>query len=202
MITTSAEVGNVSGAVIDFQAEVESVKKGADNPFFKSKYADLPSILAVVKPTLEKHKLGIIQAVTPCGDTLLCATRIIHASGEWIEATTCLTAEKQTPQGYGSAITYLRRYGIQSALGLSAEDDDGETAETPSRKKPKANRTPVNNDDKPYAKDIADETIDMVKTMGWTQAQCLKYWNECGATKAKFAECVRINHESTTKLPY
>jgi hypothetical protein len=202
MITTSAEVGNVSGAVIDFQAEVESVKKGADNPFFKSKYADLPSILAVVKPTLEKHKLGIIQAVTPCGDTLLCATRIIHASGEWIEATTCLTAEKQTPQGYGSAITYLRRYGIQSALGLSAEDDDGETAETPSRKKPKANRTPVNNE--PTYKDgISAETKAQVIELGWTKDDCEDAWKGCSCDKKTFAKFVGA--EATTKadnLPY
>jgi len=142
MIRTSDSIADVSSAVIAFQAEVEAVKKGADNPFFKSKYADLPSILAVIKPVLEKHSLGVVQSIEPIDNGLVCKTRIIHTSGEWIETGAYLTAEKQTPQGYGSATTYIRRYGIQSALGLSAEDDDAETAETPSRNK--TNRTPVN----------------------------------------------------------
>ena len=97
-----------------------------------------------------------------------------------------------------------------SALGFNSDVFEGkfddnkyvnEMKEKHGTPKP-ANRTPVKKkDDKPYAKDIDDKTVEMVKEMGWTQAQCLKHWNECGATKAEFAEAVRINHESTTELP-
>ena len=159
MIQTSETIGEVSKSLVTFQATVEACKKKADNPFFKSKYADLPSIIAVIKPELKKCKLALIQSVEPTDAVgLLCRTRIIHESGEWIESTSYLTAEKNTPQGYGSATTYLRRYGLQAALGLSAEDDDGEQAEKPSRERP-ANRTPV----KKVEKDtVSDAQLKMI----------------------------------------
>ena len=184
MIKTSDSVKEISPALVAFQADIEAVKKGADNPFFKSKYADLPSILTAIKEDMESHGLAVIQSIEPTNDDggLSCMTRIIHKSGEWIQTGVYLTAEKQTPQGYGSAITYLRRYGIQTALGLSAEDDDGNGAENP-KKKPatKSNRKPAS---KPSAKlpdwavDCSAETQRQIKQiLKWKGSQCQELWD-------------------------
>jgi len=152
MIQTSETIAEVSKSLVTFQATVEAVKKN-DKNYYSKAYANLDGIIETIKPELKKCKLALIQSVEPTDAIgLLCRTRIIHESGEWIESTTYLTAEKNTPQGFGSATTYLRRYGLQAALGLSAEDDDGEQAEQPSRERP-ANRTPV----KKVAKDTVSD---------------------------------------------
>jgi hypothetical protein len=145
MITKSDGIGGISKALAAFQGDVEACKKTADNPFYKTKYADLPSILAVIKPHLKNHNIAVVQSIDTVGDGgLICYTMLLHGdTGEWMQSTDCLMVEKQSPQGYGSARTYLRRYAIQAALGLSAEDDDAESAETPHRGKPEQNRTPV-----------------------------------------------------------
>src|SRR5687768_6328740 len=130
----------IAKALAAFKSEVENVKKESTNPFFKSKYADLESIISTVKPVLAKYGLSYAQfpdyVRTYGQDTEKAVpgltTIIMHTSGEWIEATAPLVMKEQNPQGQGSAITYMRRYALSAALGIATEDDDdGNAASAP-----------------------------------------------------------------------
>lgn len=112
--------------LLEAQKEFPVVKKGDSNPFFKSKYAGLPSVLEVVLPILHKH--GIILSQPPQSSVegrIGVETNLIHAeSGEVLTSSFTMTLAKNDPQGAGSAITYARRYAIVSILGLNVDDDD------------------------------------------------------------------------------
>lgn len=121
----SESIAELATALAAFQAEITNPKNTADNPFFKSKYAPLNDILTLVRPTLAKHGLSVLQSPSGDGDKIVITTLLMHSSGQWIE--TCplvLKAEKITAQGAGSAITYGRRYALSAVLGISSEDDD------------------------------------------------------------------------------
>lgn len=110
-----------------FQAEVVTVAKDADNPFFRSKYADLASIMKATQPVLTKHGLSVIQlpATTMDGRPAL-TTILMHVSGQSERSTVPLLLAKQDSQGLGAAITYMRRYAYAAALQIVIdEDDDG-----------------------------------------------------------------------------
>ena len=117
-------------ALAKAQSEMPLVKKTENNPFFKSKYAGLPSVLEVVLPVLLKNGLYISQSPINDGDKIGVKTRITHAeSGEALEDSFTMTLAKNDPQGAGSAITYARRYALVSMLGLNVDkDDDGNVA--------------------------------------------------------------------------
>jgi hypothetical protein len=104
------------------------VKKEAENPYFNSKYADLASIIDAIKEPLAANGLSFSQF--PDGDGL--TTILMHETGEFIEATSCMQPADRKPQTIGSYITYLRRYALGSILGVATEaDDDGNTATKP-----------------------------------------------------------------------
>ena len=119
----SESIKELATALCKFQAEVETIRKKETNPFFKSKYADLSSILNVIKDPLTKNGLSFVQF--PSGEYGL-TTILMHISGEWIEESYKMTPVKNDPQGAGSVITYQRRYALGAILGLNIdEDDDG-----------------------------------------------------------------------------
>lgn len=117
-------------ALAKAQSEMPLVKKTESNPFFKSKYAGLPSVLEVILPILHKNDLYMSQSPINEGDKVGVRTRIVHApTGEMLEDSFTMTLSKNDPQGAGSAITYARRYALVSMLGLNVdEDDDGNVA--------------------------------------------------------------------------
>jgi hypothetical protein len=119
----------ITKALVKFHMEVGKIKKDANNPFFKSKYASLSNILDVVTPVLVQCDLNIIQM--PVGDGYL-KTILSHVSGETIEPEPFnMKITKNDPQSMGSAITYARRYAIGAILNLNIEeDDDGNRAST------------------------------------------------------------------------
>lgn len=121
----SETIQNLAKALVTFQVKVESIKKDATNPFFKSKYASLSNILDAIKTPLTESGLTVVQL--PTGEHEL-TTTIIHESGEFIESTYTMTPVKNDPQGLGSVISYQRRYALTSALLLNTEDDDGNHA--------------------------------------------------------------------------
>jgi len=132
----SESIKNIAAALATFQVEAEKIIKTAENPFFKSKYADLPSILdAIALPLTES---GLVVSQFPDGDGL--TTLLMHPnSGEWIEATGTMKPVKSDPQAIGSAITYQRRYSLCAVLGLNVDsDDDGNAASTPNTPKAEA----------------------------------------------------------------
>lgn len=92
---------------------------------YSYRYADLPDVLAAVQPALTKHGLAVIALPdTAAEGKPALTTRLVHVSGQWIEATAELYLSQQTPQGQGSAITYARRYGLCGALNIAADEDD------------------------------------------------------------------------------
>lgn len=122
----SHTLSELAKAMILFQVKVESIKKDANNPFFKSKYASLSNILDAIKDPLIESGLTVMQF--PTGDYGL-TTLLIHESGEYLKSEYSMKPVKDDPQGRGSAITYARRYALAAALSLNIdEDDDGNLA--------------------------------------------------------------------------
>jgi len=128
-MTTSESTIEITKALIEFHQEIGKIKKDAQNPFFKSEYARLSSILEAIKNPLYLNGLTYVQF--PEGENGL-TTRLMHESGEWMEATYTMIPAKNDPQGLGSAITYQRRYSLGAVLGLNIDnDDDGNAASMP-----------------------------------------------------------------------
>lgn len=127
----SESIKELATALAKFQGEIKNPSNTAINPFFKSKYSPLDTVLNTVRPILSKHGLSIIQAPSGDGESIIVATTLLHSSGEWMEfPNLVLKADKATAQGAGSAITYARRYALSAILGISSEDDDdGNVAE-------------------------------------------------------------------------
>lgn len=126
---TSTSIKEISKALFQFQGKLNKVTKSSINPHFKSRYADLNSILDSVYPVLQDCGLMVTQH--PHGSDLV--TTLIHAeSGEYFQSYCPIRVKDDLdPQKYGSGLTYARRYSLQSILCLSAEDDDGNAAATP-----------------------------------------------------------------------
>lgn len=116
-------------AMCKAQQELGTVAKNSTNPHFKSKYADLASVLDAVLPPLNDAGFSLIQS--PSGDdagNVTVTTTLLHESGEWMESALKLRPVKTDPQGAGSAITYARRYAALAIAGAAPEDDDGNAA--------------------------------------------------------------------------
>jgi hypothetical protein len=109
---------------------IPSVAKDKSNPHFKSRYATLDAINALIKPILAKHKLAYMQDVWTVNDGIAIKTKLLHESGEVIESSIAIfPCAQKTVQSFGSTITYARRYQLSAFLGLTAdEDDDGNAA--------------------------------------------------------------------------
>jgi hypothetical protein len=123
------EAASFSADVVNAFSEIEGAAKDKLNPHFKSKYADLTSVIDAIKPVLSRHNLAFYQRPQPSESGILVQTVLRHASGEEIDlGTLYVPANKQDPQGFGSAMTYARRYALMTAFGVPAEDDDGNAA--------------------------------------------------------------------------
>lgn len=123
-------------AFLAAQMDFPLVKKTDKNPFFKSTYAGLPSVLEVILPILHKHELFVSQSPISEDGRVGVRTTITHISGKSMSGEFTMTLAKNDPQGAGSAITYARRYALVSMLGLNVdEDDDANAASTPVIKK-------------------------------------------------------------------
>jgi hypothetical protein len=103
--------------------EMGAVYKDKDNPFFKSKYADINAYIDVIKPALAKHGLSILQPLTHIDGKPALNTTVMDGENIIIQSVMPLP-EVADPQKMGSAITYFRRYALQSLFVLKAEDDD------------------------------------------------------------------------------
>lgn len=114
---------NISQALVKFQGQLKPVNKDSENPFFKSSYADLSSILQSVMPLLSANGLALIQPMKVQDGATVLITSLIHESGETINSEMILPNHPD-PQKYGSLITYYKRYQLQAMLGISTKDDD------------------------------------------------------------------------------
>ena len=120
---------NISEAMAKAFAQIEGAVKGKTNPAFRSKYADLAAVVDAIKPALAEHGLFFRQITHPADGGVCIETVIHHASGESLACGPLfMPASKQDAQGFGSAMTYARRYSLMAAFGVPAEDDDGNSA--------------------------------------------------------------------------
>jgi putative lipoic acid-binding regulatory protein len=129
-------LGDLLGALAKAQSEMKIAGKDSNNPFFKSKYADLASVVAASRPALTKNELAVIQRIAVGADgKRFLVTMLGHSSGQYITSTVLINPAKDDVQSLGSAITYLRRYTYASIVGVVAddEDDDAEIAMKPVR---------------------------------------------------------------------
>ncbi|MET3232221.1 UNVERIFIED_ORG: hypothetical protein ABIC54_004426 [Burkholderia sp. 1263] len=123
---TSESQTKFAPAFLAAQKAIKFASKDATNPHFKNKYADLPAVVDAIKPALNDAGISYIQSPSPSDDGKLhLTTRLLHESGEWLEDTLVMPLPKQDPQGYGSAMTYGRRYALAAITGLYQDDDDG-----------------------------------------------------------------------------
>jgi hypothetical protein len=128
--TQSAGLKNLFTAMAKAQAQLGVALKSASNPFFKSRYADLNEVWKACREALTSNGIAVLQLPLHSEDNRVhLETMLCHSSGESISRTFSTPVKDQTPQGYGSAITYLRRFALSACVGVVAdEDDDGATA--------------------------------------------------------------------------
>lgn len=127
-MTKTTENETLIGALALALPKLEGAKKNAANPHFKSKYADLGSVIDALGPIIE-HGLWFRQQTHDNEAGAMVETFYIHTSGDEKSAGTLfMPASKKDAQAFGSALTYCRRYGLQCAFGLATEDDDANAA--------------------------------------------------------------------------
>jgi hypothetical protein len=129
-VSRSEDLKDLFTALAKAQAEMLTAGLDADNPYFKSKYADFTSIVRASRPALTKHGLAVLQQLLPDDGSLVLHTMLTHTSGQWIASRMKVLPPKNDIQTLGSHITYLKRYSYSSLVGVvvSNEDDDGEAA--------------------------------------------------------------------------
>lgn len=119
---------NICAALAAAQSEMGKAIKASANPAFRSKYADLASVMEACLPALNANGIAVIQPICQDEAGRSVKTVLIHDSGETLECAVPLIVGKNDMQGLGSAITYARRYGLMSMAGIAPEDDDGNAA--------------------------------------------------------------------------
>lgn len=142
----SEKLNELGAALAKAQGAMRFAVKDANNPFFKSKYADLSSVVEAIRDALSTNGLSYMQHLHPSEKTEVCVeTIILHSSGQWVSCgTLTVPVSKHDAQGFGSALTYARRYSLSAAVGVVADDDDGNAASqsVPKHSAPAANKSP------------------------------------------------------------
>ena len=161
MLQTSEQVDALMAALATAQANIKGALKDSENPFFRSRYADLASIWDACRGPLTAQGLAVVQSPSTqftgepevytyksrageersgvrIATTVQVVTRLCHSSGQWIEGVSAAMLPSADPQAVGSAITYLRRYSLAAMVGVAPEEDDGEATTRPVHRTPKA----------------------------------------------------------------
>ena len=120
---------NLATALVKAQKAFGPALKSSTNPHFKSRYADLAACVEAVVDSLNNNGIALIQQNQPSPDGVIVETIFLHESGESLNCGQLFVpANKHDAQGFGSALTYARRYSLMAACGIAPEDDDGNTA--------------------------------------------------------------------------
>ena len=129
---------NIATALVKAQKAFGPALKSSTNPHFKSRYADLSACVEAVIDDLNNNGIALIQQNQPSPDGVIIETIFLHESGESLNCGQLFVpANKHDAQGFGSALTYARRYSLMAACGIAPEDDDGNTAS----RKPQVNES-------------------------------------------------------------
>lgn len=119
----------IAAAFVKAQKSFAPALKTSQNPHFRSRYADLSACVEAVIDALNDNGIALMQIPHESDSGVIVETVFVHESGETLSGGKLYTpASKQDPQGYGSALTYARRYGLMAACGIAPEDDDGNAA--------------------------------------------------------------------------
>ena len=124
----SDSIAELACALSKAQGAIEDATKTGINPAFRSKYADLAAVRAVIREPLAVNDLSIVQFPRTVDGAVEVETMLIHKSGEYLAETLRIPVAKWDAHGIGSGITYSRRYGLMSILALASDDDDGNAA--------------------------------------------------------------------------
>lgn len=168
MIKTSEELKDLATALAKAQGELSDAEKSSENPFYKSKYADLAEVLGQIRPIFSKHELSIVQFPHQKEDGhVSVTTRLMHSSGQWMEAELTMPVQgKNIAQDSGSVITYMRRYAAAAVAGIAQVDTDANQADKKDEKldKPKARQQKEDDqdEDKPWYNTVKED-VDGIK---------------------------------------
>jgi hypothetical protein len=125
----------IAPALLAAQKALKNPEKNSTNPHFGNRYADLGACMGSAKDALNRYDCTLIQTFAPAAvGTVAVTTMVLHKSGEFISGTCTIPLDRDNAQGYGSAATYARRYGVQAICGMVAEDDDDGNAASSDRK--------------------------------------------------------------------
>lgn len=139
---TSDQINELAGALAKAQGKMQNAVLNKTNPHFKSRYADLAAVRDAVTGPLSENGLSVVQLTGPGDGVMIVYTRLIHASGQWIESAYPVINDTNKPQAMGSALTYARRYSLAAMCGIaSEEDDDGNEADDHGKKAPELRNT-------------------------------------------------------------
>ncbi len=130
-MTTSESIAAIGAALAKAQGTIEGATKDSKNPHFNNDYANLASIVDACREALSVNGISFLQSPSNDANLVSMRTRLVHASGEWIESDhLTVQARDAGPQAVGSCLTYLRRYQLAGMVGVApVDDDDAEKAE-------------------------------------------------------------------------
>jgi len=194
----------IAAAFIKAQSQMGNATKDSNNPYFKSKYADLNSVREACLPALNDNSIAVLQPTIQIDGRNYVKTILLHESGETIESLTeILFAKPNDPQAQGSGITYARRYGLQSLVNIGAEDDDGNKA----AEKPKggALQRLAAGADEEMKSTFAKENKEMTKRLiakieGFGSISELEGWLEDKAVKSAYNRLAKYDTDSMAEV--
>jgi len=149
---------NIAAALAAAQSQMGKALKDSTNPHFGKSYADLSSVVGACMPALNANGIAVVQPFTDDEAGRYVTTMFLHSdSGEKLECRVPLIVNKNDMQGFGSAATYARRYGLMAMAGIAPEDDDGNAAAKAPPKQDDAPSPKVINEAKTQMLEAADE---------------------------------------------
>jgi len=163
---SSESINELASALCNAQGQMGGAVKDSANPFFKSSYADLTSVIKAIKQPFADNGLSYTQFPVTDENGMGVCTRLMHVSGQWLEGQFTLPVVKRDPQAASSSLTYARRVSLSSIAGIPTADDDAESAM-------------LRGDDK---KIISDDQIIAIK----------KLLDETGADVDKFCKWMKV----------
>ena len=159
----SESINELAAALCKAQGEMGGAVKDSSNPFFKSSYADLTSVIKAIKQPFADNGLSYTQFPVNDENGVGVSTRLMHVSGQWLEMEYTLPMVKKDPQAAGSCISYARRYSLQAMAGIPTAEDDAESAMLRGDHK-----NPLSADQSAQIKALLEETgTDVAKFCKW-----------------------------------
>lgn len=198
-IFMSPSIDKLATALAKAQGEIKPAAKDSVNPHFKSKYADLAAIDEASREALAKNGLAVVQLPRATGRTVTMVYALLHTSGQYLGSDLSMTAQQDTPQAIGGCITYQRRYTKAALVGISQEDDDGNSASSRSH-------APVSDDATIYdgvTQELKNKLGSIAKKHGITQVEDLKKLSKaCTGMELINLEAAVIEWKQDNEIPF